>query len=51
MAWRGRQVNKIRECPLHPHIVVTHTDAQELYVWNIEKQPNRAFDKVLLLTF
>ena len=40
------QVNKIRECPLHPHMVVTHTDAKELYVWDIEKQPNRATDKV-----
>ncbi|CAL8462585.1 g2118 [Coccomyxa elongata] len=39
------EVNKIRECPLHPHIVVTHTDAKELYVWDIEKQPNRATDK------
>jgi hypothetical protein len=44
--WFGAQVNKIRECPQHPHIVVTHTDAKELYVWDIEKQPNRATDKV-----
>ena len=40
------QVNKIREVPQHPHIVVTHTDAPQLYVWNLETQPNRATDKV-----
>ena len=40
------QVNKIREVPQHPHILVTHTDARELYVWNVLTQPNRAFDKV-----
>ena len=40
------QVNKIREVPQHPHILVTHTDAKELYVWNVLTQPNRAFDKV-----
>ncbi len=42
-------MNKIRECPLYPHIVVTHTDAKELYVWDVEKQPNRADAKVLAL--
>lgn len=40
------QVNKIREVPQHPHIVVTHTDKPELYVWNLDTQPNRASDKV-----
>ena len=40
------QVNKIREVPQHPHIVVTHTDAPQLYVWNLETQPNRASDMV-----
>ncbi|EIE23954.1 WD40 repeat-like protein [Coccomyxa subellipsoidea C-169] len=44
------EVNKIRECPQHPHIVVTHTDAKELYVWDIEKQPNRATDKLQKLS-
>ncbi|CAK0756589.1 hypothetical protein CVIRNUC_002468 [Coccomyxa viridis] len=39
------EVNKIREVPQHPHILVTHTDAKELYVWNVLTQPNRAFDK------
>ena len=43
------QVNKIRECPLHPQIVVTHTDAKELYVWDVERQPNRADAKVRAL--
>ena len=33
------EVNKIRELPQHPEVLVTHTDAPELYVWNIEKQP------------
>jgi hypothetical protein len=28
--------------------VVTHTDAKELYVWDIEKQPNRAMAKVVI---
>lgn len=42
-------MNKIRECPQHAHILVTHTDAKELYVWDIEKQPNRAADKVRVL--
>ena len=41
------QVNKIREVPQHPHIVVTHTDKPQLYVWNLETQPNRASDKVI----
>lgn len=40
------QVNKIREIPKEPHIIVSHTDAQELYVWNTEKQPSRAGEKV-----
>ena len=30
---------------MHPHVVVTHTDDKELYVWDVEKQPNRAHDK------
>ncbi|KIZ06543.1 histone-binding protein RBBP4 [Monoraphidium neglectum] len=35
------EVNKIRELPQHPEVLITHTDAPELYVWNIDKQPNR----------
>jgi len=34
------EVNKIRELPSHPHVVVTHTDSPELYVWNMETQPD-----------
>lgn len=40
------QVNKIRELPQHPAVVVTHTDAPELYVWNTATQPNMTRDKV-----
>mmetsp|Transcript_32664 Transcript_32664/g.45343 ORF Transcript_32664/g.45343 Transcript_32664/m.45343 type:complete len:628 (+) Transcript_32664:100-1983(+) len=39
------EVNRIRECPQHPHIVVTHTDAPELYVWNVITQPSDPKDK------
>lgn len=42
----GLQVNKIRELPQHPAVVVTHTDAPELYVWNTVTQPNMTRDKV-----
>ena len=40
------QVNKIREIPQHPDLVVTHTDSPEVYLWNMEKQPSRSRDKV-----
>jgi hypothetical protein len=40
------QVNKIRELPQHPSIVITHTDAPQLYVWNTSTQPNMQWDKV-----
>jgi hypothetical protein len=33
------QVNKIRELPTHPEVVVTHTDSPLLYVWNTATQP------------
>lgn len=41
---RVLQVNRVRElgapgCESH---VVTHTDAPELFVWNISSQPNRS---------
>jgi hypothetical protein len=39
-------VNKIREIPQHPELLVTHTDSPELYLWNMEKQPNRSREKV-----
>eukprot|EP00887_Chlorella_sp_A99_P002859 scaffold6.g2859.t1 len=35
------EVNRIRELPQHPHVVVTHTDAPQLYVWNTSTQPAR----------
>ena len=40
------QVNKIRECPQEPSVLVTHTDAPELYVWSTERQHNRQGDTV-----
>jgi histone-binding protein RBBP4 len=40
------EVNKIRELPQFPTIVVTHTDAAELYVWATDKQPDRSQDPV-----
>ena len=35
------QVNKIRELGMreYSHIVVTHTDAKELYLWDTKTQP------------
>ncbi|KAG2435598.1 hypothetical protein HYH02_011890 [Chlamydomonas schloesseri] len=35
------EVNKVRELPSAPHVVVTHTDSKHLYVWNMERQPDR----------
>ncbi|GLI70202.1 hypothetical protein VaNZ11_015014 [Volvox africanus] len=35
------EVNKVREIPQHPEIVVTHTDSPQLYVWNMDRQPDR----------
>ena len=32
------EVNKIREYEKAPHIVVTHSDCPELYVWNTDTQ-------------
>ena len=40
------QVNKIREIPGYESIIVTHTDAPQLYVWSLERQPDRASDRV-----
>ncbi|KAK9818074.1 hypothetical protein WJX72_006679 [[Myrmecia] bisecta] len=37
--------NKLRECPAHPSVIVTHTDAKELFVWNLKNQPNRQGEK------
>lgn len=35
------EVNKIREVPAHPHLVLTHTDSPEVLLWNVDSQPNR----------
>ncbi|CAD7696557.1 unnamed protein product [Ostreobium quekettii] len=32
------EVNKLRDIPQHPDLIVTHTDAPELFVWNVDKQ-------------
>jgi hypothetical protein len=40
------EVNRIREVPQHPHVLITHTDAPELHVWNTDSQPDRAGVKV-----
>lgn len=41
----AEEVNKIRELPAHPHIVATATDSPSTYVWNTDRQPDRAKDK------
>ena len=33
------EVNKIRELAEFPDVLLTHTDAADVYVWNIENQP------------
>ena len=47
------QVNKIRDLSTadHRNLIVTHTDASELYVWNVDTQPpaGKAAGKVLHL--
>lgn len=40
------EVNKIREVAECPDVVVTHTDAPELYVWNTATQPHMTKEKV-----
>jgi hypothetical protein len=42
---RIAQVNRIRELPQQPEIVVTHSDCEEVYVWNTRNQPDRAPSK------
>ena len=39
------EVNKIREIPQQPHLVVTHTDDQELYLWNVTTQGHRGRER------
>ncbi|CAG9464152.1 unnamed protein product [Pedinophyceae sp. YPF-701] len=33
-------VNRIRECPQHPHIIATSTDAPHCLLWNVNSQPD-----------
>jgi histone-binding protein RBBP4 len=40
------EVNRMRELPQHPHVLVTHTDSPSLYVWNTDTQPDRTGVKV-----
>ncbi|PSC71637.1 WD-40 repeat-containing MSI4 [Micractinium conductrix] len=35
------EVNRLRELPQHPHVVVTHTDSPLLFVWNLITQADR----------
>eukprot|EP00195_Chlamydomonas_chlamydogama_P006777 CAMPEP_0202905910 /NCGR_PEP_ID=MMETSP1392-20130828/36561_1 /ASSEMBLY_ACC=CAM_ASM_000868 /TAXON_ID=225041 /ORGANISM="Chlamydomonas chlamydogama, Strain SAG 11-48b" /LENGTH=458 /DNA_ID=CAMNT_0049594215 /DNA_START=185 /DNA_END=1558 /DNA_ORIENTATION=+ len=39
------EVNKMRDIPQHPELIVTHTDSPELYLWNMDKQPARQREK------
>lgn len=36
----------MRELPQHPHVLVTHTDAPHLLVWNTDSQPDCSAVKV-----
>ncbi len=38
------EVNKLLDVPHHPHVVVTHSDAPEVYVWNFNTQRDRSTD-------
>ena len=40
------EVNRLRELPQHPHVVVTHTDSPLLFVWNLITQADRTGVKV-----
>lgn len=35
------EVNRIRELPQNNNIVATHTDCPEVFIWDVEAQPNR----------
>ncbi|KAL6585826.1 WD-40 repeat-containing protein msi4 [Orobanche minor] len=35
------EVNRIRELPQNKNIVATHTDCPEVFIWDVEAQPNR----------
>lgn len=36
------EVNKIRESPVHANLLATHSDCPEVFVWNVDRQPNVA---------
>lgn len=36
------EVNKVLDVPQHPHVVVTHSDTPEVYVWNFNTQEDRS---------
>jgi histone-binding protein RBBP4 len=36
------EVNKITDLPHHPSIIITHTDAPHVLLWNFDTQPDRA---------
>ena len=40
------EVNRIRELPQHPHMVITHTDSADVFVWDMNKQQDRSQDQV-----
>eukprot|EP00741_Cyanophora_paradoxa_P015340 tig00000194_g14808.t1 len=35
------EINRVRNCPRAKHVVATHTDAKDVFVWNTDAQPNR----------
>ena len=39
------EVNKIREFEASPNLIVTHSDAPELFVWNVDTQANKVSGK------
>lgn len=36
------EVNRIRELPQAQNILATHTDSPEVFIWNVDTQPNRS---------
>ncbi|CAI5515606.1 unnamed protein product [Closterium sp. Naga37s-1] len=39
------EVNRIRELPQFPQILATHTDARDVFIWNMESQDDRRASK------
>jgi len=42
------EVNRIRELPQHPNMVITHTDSPDVYVWDMSKQKDRSQEEARL---